>query len=82
MNNTADTFNTEDARREACVDCYIAVANADYTGMDDDTAERVAAAVAALPPFATVGDDITDFGTGPCEVCGSRLAGSRHEVFA
>ena len=81
MNNT-DTLNTEDTRREACADCYIAVANADYTGMDDDTAERVAAAVAALPPFATVGDDITDFGTSPCEVCGSRLAGSRHEVFA
>lgn len=60
-----------------CVDCGIAAANNDYTGMDADTATRVRNGLAALGAHLVVGDDFWEFSKRACECCGTHLAGGR-----
>lgn len=63
----------------ACVDCYTGAANG-TDDMDDATAARVKRAARDRGHLST-GDDLNEFSAMPCEVCGSTLAGSRHQVF-
>lgn len=65
----------------ACDDCVIAIANDDYTGMDD---VREAATRGGIHKYASqgkylvVGDEL-GFESSRCVICGG-LAGNRHEV--
>lgn len=65
----------------ACEDCLIAIANADFTGLDDARAEEVQAGMERRN-WLLIGDTANDdeFSSTPCDVCGTRLAGARHEV--
>jgi hypothetical protein len=64
----------------ACVGCYYYAANGHA---DDTTSERVAEIEQAFSengPNLCAGDDLTEFSWSPCELCGSTLGGSRHEI--
>lgn len=77
-----------------CDDCTIAEVNGDYSGMDDERAEEVAAGierlVAEVGPLSanwSSGDSETDWGIKdfswrPCDACRTGLAGSRHRFAA
>lgn len=65
---------------EACDDCTIAIANDDYSGMDDEQEEATRAGLEALAEdgYLVVGDEL-GFSNSECEICGA-MAGNRHEV--
>jgi len=76
-------FETYAYETMICADCAMAVANADYTGMNAETEARVIDGLVALhSDGATVFlgdiDEMEDFYVPPfgCGVCGTRLAGS------
>jgi len=62
----------------ACEDCVSAIAYDDYSGMDDETEQRVRAAIKKIGQWLIVGEE-TGFTHRDCGVCGG-LAGDRHEV--
>ena len=62
----------------ACEDCTVAIANDDYSGMDDETEQRVRAGIKKIGQWLIVGEE-TGFTWRDCGVCGG-LAGNRHEV--
>ena len=66
----------------ACSDCLMAIANGDFSGMDDETEARVRAGM-ARHGWLIAGDSerSAEFSTIPCDVCGDRFHGSRHQVF-
>lgn len=69
----------------ACVDCLMAIANADYTGMDlaRETVVRAELQRWANHGFQlSAGDEHDAFSRTPCDVCLSPLAGERHQVWA
>lgn len=73
------------ASGRACIDCVIAIANDDYSGMDRDTAIRVRDAIARLNREGySINVDTFDnephFSNSDCDVCQSRLAGDRAPV--
>ena len=66
-----------------CIDCTMAVANRDFTGMDENTENRVKDGLSALHADGALvylgnSDDMVDFYRPPfgCGVCGSHLAGT------
>ena len=61
-----------------CDDCVQAIANDDYTGMDDQREAEVRAGIDRIGQYLTVGDE-EGFSWQGCDVCGG-LAGNRHEV--
>lgn len=65
----------------ACTDCTIAIANDDYTGMDDSTEQRVRAGIARLSVrgYPVIGDEL-GFSWQGCDVCQNGLGGDKHEV--
>ena len=63
----------------ACVDCVVAIANDDYTGMDNEREAEVRAAL-EKHEYAYGGEEL-GFSWAPCGVCGSRLGGDRTQVF-
>lgn len=62
----------------ACDDCVVAIANDDYSGMDDETEARVRAGLQRIGQWLIVGKE-TGFSHKSCVVCGG-LAGDRHDV--
>lgn len=68
-----------------CVDCLMAIANDDYTGMDltRETAVRTGLQRWSNDGFSLAcGDDTHAFSSHRCDVCLTDLAGSRHQVSA
>lgn len=65
----------------ACIDCTIAIANADYSGMDDETKARVKAGLDgwAKVGYLVVGDEY-GFTWRGCDICRNGLGGDKHEV--
>ena len=74
-----------------CQDCLQAIVNDDYTGLDYsygyvDGYARVQAIQSGIARLTAGdrhlagGDDEVEFSKWPCECCGERLAGSRHEI--
>jgi len=65
----------------ACQDCTIAIANADFTGMDDETEARVKMGLERLAKrgYAVIGDDLGFCHQG-CDCCCDGLAGDKHEL--
>lgn len=66
----------------ACIDCVLAIANDDYSGMEGDTAARVRHAIARLNAEGySLNVDTYDsephFSHAACDVCQSCLAGDR-----
>ncbi len=64
----------------ACIDCTIAMANDDYSGIEDDS--RVAEVKAGLDELAkrgypVIGDEY-GFTWRGCDCCGSYLGGDKH----
>ena len=61
-----------------CVDCAIAIANADYTGLTGARAEQVRTAVSKLyhRGYPVVGED-QGYRTVACDCCHTPLAGQR-----
>jgi hypothetical protein len=62
-----------------CVDCLVAIANGDYSGMTEARAREVKAGIAARGPLVA-GTEAFCFSRGPCDVCHSALFGERHEA--
>jgi hypothetical protein len=62
-----------------CGDCLIAIANDDYSGMDDETEARVRAGIEHLSTkgYITLGGDELGFQHSRCECCGA-LPGDRY----
>jgi hypothetical protein len=67
-------------RKKVCGDCLIAIANDDYTGMDDETEARVKDGIAAVKGYWVAGNEEHGFSWQPCECCKSHLAGDRYEA--
>ncbi len=63
---------------QACDDCVIAIANNDYTGMDDATEARVRAGIERIGQYLVVGDE-SGFSNHRCDVCND-MPGNRHAV--
>ena len=61
-----------------CSDCASAIANDDYTGMDDAQENATRAGIEELNQWLVVGDEL-GFTWQPCAVCGG-LAGDRMAV--
>lgn len=64
----------------ACIDCTIAIANDDYSGMDDTTEARVRAGLARLAKrgYPVIGDEY-GFTWHGCDCCHDGLGGDKHE---
>lgn len=63
-----------------CVDCALAHANADFTGMDDDTETRVRAGMERTGHLCVDRDSYSEFSMSRCDGCLSTLGGSRYEA--
>lgn len=64
-----------------CEDCVIALANDDYSAIEDEArADEVRRGVHELGPCAVLEGPSDEFSSRACECCGTRLAGSRHPV--
>lgn len=61
----------------ACQDCTIAIANDDYSGMDDATEARVKAGIERLAGYAVIGDEV-GFSWRGCDCCLDGLGGHKH----
>lgn len=70
----------EDGLR-ACQDCTMAIANADFSGMDSATENRVKAGLDRLAErgYPVIGDEI-GFTWQGCDCCLSSLGGDKHEL--
>lgn len=80
MNKATETFSGS-----ACTDCVMIIANDDDSGMDNDTAKIIRAALAALnSDGVSVNVDTVEnephFSGSQCDVCETRLAGDRLPV--
>jgi hypothetical protein len=60
-----------------CVDCAMAHANADFSGMDNETEVRVKAGMERTGYLSVNSADTTDFSWSHCDGCGSHLGGAR-----
>lgn len=60
-----------------CVDCAMAHANADFSGMDNETEVRVKSGMERTGHLAVDSLDITDFSWSQCDGCGSAFGGAR-----
>ena len=71
------TMQVKDEYR-ACLDCLLLVANGDGT---DEHAEAMTKRIGPLAHLVCGDSDQDDeFSWAPCECCGSRLGGSRHQL--
>lgn len=67
---------------KVCESCLIAIANDDYSGMDDKEESRVRAGIERTSQRGHLCAGSVEYGfyNTVCECCGA-LAGNRHEVF-
>ena len=71
-----------------CSECFQAIANDDYTGLDyrytpEEAEERMQAiqnGIHALGPHLSPGDEKYGFCRTPCECCGNPYHGDRYHV--
>jgi len=63
---------------EVCDDCAVAIANDDYSGMDDARAAAVRSALAQIAGYLALGDEL-GFCWRACGCC-SAAAGNRHSA--
>ena len=63
---------------ECCDDCTVAIANDDYTGMNDAQESATRAGLDRIGQWLIVGEE-TGFSWRRCDVCDG-LAGNRHAV--
>lgn len=69
-----------------CHDCMIAESNGDYSGMSDSRAAEVSSGFDRLTKRGHLSanfdpdteEGVRDLTSSPCDVCGTRLAGSRY----
>lgn len=69
----------------ACTDCLMAIANGDFSGMDDATEKRVRTALDEWGKRGTLvpsGDEDEEehFSWSACDICDSGLGGNRSKV--
>lgn len=69
----------------ACVDCAVAIANGDTSGIEDLERWEQGVLETALYELGTVVTNCPEecegsFHTSPCSYCGSDLAGDRHPI--
>lgn len=75
------TYHLDAVVYACCADCYMFLANGDLP--EDPTYLDRVAEYLVEPENAVswhAGDDLSEFSWRPCEYCGSRLGGSRHEA--
>lgn len=60
-----------------CVDCAMAHANNDFSGMDSDTELRVKSGMERTGHLVVDSADTTDFSWSQCDGCNSTLGGAR-----
>jgi len=60
-----------------CVDCAMAHANNDFSGMDSETELRVKSGIGRTGPLVVDSVDTTDFSWSQCDACDSALGGAR-----
>ncbi|MCG3771746.1 MAG: hypothetical protein JW384_02939 [Nitrosomonadaceae bacterium] len=60
-----------------CVDCAMAHANNDFSGMDSETELRVKSGMERTGHLVVDSVDITDFSWSQCDACDSTLGGAR-----
>lgn len=65
-------------RGGACDDCTIAIANNDYSGMDDTQETATKAGIERIRKYLIIGDEL-GFEHSRCAVCNG-LPGDRHQV--
>jgi hypothetical protein len=65
---------------KVCDDCTIAIANDDYSGMDDATEVKVREGIELLSKrgWPVIGDETDEFSWDRCDCCNG-LPGRRHE---
>ena len=65
-----------------CVDCYVAIANADFSGMDGETARAVRSGLenGGLWALISDGENSDPFSMSPCDCCKSHLGGERFKA--
>jgi hypothetical protein len=69
----------------ACEDCTIAIANYDFTSMDDATETRIKTALDRLSDrfgkdaYPVIGDEL-GFSWRGCDCCQDGLGGDKHEL--
>jgi len=65
----------------ACADCALAIANDDYSGMDDEREDQVRTAVHHLytDGYPVIGDEL-GFSWQGCDCCHSGLGGDMYEL--
>lgn len=75
---------TETINLAVCEDCVFVIANGEYPEDETRTQEIVAGETRwhAEGYTLAVGDDYDQFSWGRCDVCHTRLGGSRHEAYA
>jgi len=69
---------------EVCDDCIIAIANDDYSGMDDERDAAVRAGLERINSkygYLVAGDETTEFTWRSCDCCGAG-GGRRHRAVA
>ncbi len=65
----------------ACIDCTVAIANDDFTGLSDELETSVRAGIARLSKqgYLVIGDELGFVDAG-CDVCLDGLAGDKHSL--
>lgn len=67
---------------EVCDDCIVAIANADFSGMDDATEQAVKQGIQDLQKnglYLVAGDEDFEFSQSNCDCCGG-LPGRRYSA--
>jgi hypothetical protein len=62
-----------------CDDCAVAIANDDYSGMDDKQEAATRKGLSEITSYVVIGDEV-GFMHDRCDICDG-LAGSRHSFF-
>jgi len=63
----------------ACINCVIAIANDDYTGVSDELETAIKAGLERIGQWLIVGEE-TGFSWSRCVVCNWDFGGHRHAV--
>ncbi len=65
----------------ACQDCVIAIANDDYSGMDDKQEAKTRKGIESwgVKGYLVVGEEV-GFTHDGCDICDDNLAGDKHMV--
>jgi hypothetical protein len=81
-NESDEDSDNDDNTLMACQDCLMYVANGDLPDYRDNLESDIQGHIGVPSGRLTCGDSDKDdeFSSSPCECCGSRLGGSRHQL--